>query len=453
MRTIPVSGGFAVERPCSSRRKERIIMTTISKPQIDYGDLIKEDRVHGRLYHDQEVFEEEFEKIWHKQWLFIGHESEVAEPGDYRTKQMGRYPVIMVRDEDGEINLLLNRCVHRGNIVCQNEQGNANAFRCAYHGWTYSNKGDLLGATFVRAYGDSFNRDELSLKKVPRVDSYRGIIFASLSPTGPSLDEHLGRAKEYLDDFIDQAPEGDLVLRAGVQKAMYRGNWKMMAENSLEGNYHGHFIHQFTFNINKARRGIDFSASSNDQTPDVVISLPGGHMVEDFRVPRMNANPLSPGVGIAATEPWQAYVRTLEERLGKEKAQFNLRAGAPLVFIFPNLIMIGTQLRRLQPVSPRETYVYYQPGLLKGAPPEVNEHFLRQHERGFGPGGFVSADDLEICERNQLGMEARVDEWLELKRGVHRERVEADGTAVGYGTDETNLRGMWQHYKKVMSEV
>ena len=427
-------------------------MTTTLKPPIDYGELIKEDRVHGRLYHDQDVYEEEFDKIWHRQWVYVGHESEVPEPGDYRTKEIGRHPVIMVRDEDGRVNLLLNRCAHRGNLVCQNERGNANVFRCAYHGWTYSNKGDLLGATFVRAYGDSFNREELGLRKVPRVGSYRGILFGSLSPTGISLDEHLGRAREYLDDFIDQAPEGELVLRSGVQKAKYRGNWKMMAENSLEGNYHGHFIHQFTFNLNKTRRGVDFAASSNDQTPDVVIALPGGHMVEDFRLPRANTNLLTPpSDGPATSEVWQTYVRAMEQNHGEERARMLIQGGAPLIFIFPNLIMIGSQLRRLQPVSPRETYVYYQPGSFKGAPPEVNEQFLRTHERGFGPGGFVSADDLEICERNQAGMEARVDEWLQLKRGVHREKVESDGTAIGYGTDETNLRGMWQHYRKVMS--
>ena len=444
--------GSAVRAALLFEEIKRTIMTTISKPQIDYGDLIKEDRVHGRLYHDQEVFEEEFEKIWHKQWLFVGHESEVAEPGDYRTKQMGRYPVIMVRDEDGEINLLLNRCVHRGNIVCQNEQGNANAFRCAYHGWTYSNKGDLLGATFVRAYGDSFRREDMGLKKVPRVGSYRGLIFASLSPTGPTLEEHLGRVTEYLDEYIDPSPVGELQMRAGVQKARYRGNWKMMAENSLEGNYHGHFIHQFIFNVNKARSGNDFSASSNDMSPDVVISLPGGHMVEDFRPDREKAQAASlTNDSEPESEAMRDYIQTLEKRLGKEKAQRLVREGTPLIFVFPNLIMIHPQLRVLQPISPRETYVYYNPTTLKGAPEEVNLERLRHQERSYGPGGFISADDLEICERNQLGMEARVDEWLELKRGLHREKVSSDGVTLGYGTDESNLRGMWRHYKKVMS--
>ena len=264
-------------------------MATTMNPAIDYHELIHEDRIHGRLYRDPDIFEEEFTKIWYRSWVYVGHESEVPEPGDYRTKQIGRQPVIMVRDENGSVNLLLNRCAHRGNIVCQNERGNAHVFRCAYHGWTYSNRGDLLGATFVGAYGDSFDKSDYRLAQVPRVDSYRGLIFASMSPTGPTLAEHLGRVTEYLDAFIDFSPDGELEVRSGVQKAKYHGNWKMMAENSLEGNYHGHFIHQFIFSLNRQRQGgsLDTNNLNNEESPDKVVYLPGGHMVEDLAVSPM----------------------------------------------------------------------------------------------------------------------------------------------------------------------
>ena len=421
-------------------------MTTTLRPEIDYGDLIKEDRIHGRLYHDPDIFEDEFTRIWYRQWIYIGHESEVPEPGDYRTKQMGRQPVIMVRHEDGQVHLLLNRCAHRGNIVCQNERGNAHVFRCAYHGWTYSNQGYLLAATFATAYGDSFRKEDYALAPVPRVDSYRGLIFASLAPTGCTLSEHLGRATEYLDQFIDYSPDGELELRSGVQKARYRGNWKMMAENSLEGNYHGHFIHQFIFTLNRVRSGgINTVDIANEENPAKVIYLAGGHMVEDLA---MSPMPLANTEGQA----WQIYMGALKERLGEEKTHKVLGGGVPLIFIFPNLIMIQSQIRVLQPISPTETYVHYYPTLLKGVPQEINTLRLRGHERSYGPGGFISADDLEICERNQLGMEAQVDEWLQLKRGLHRETVHLDGGTSGYGMDENNLRGLWRHYKKVMSE-
>ncbi len=422
-------------------------MATTMNPAIDYHELIHEDRIHGSLYRDPDIFEEEFSKIWYRSWVYVGHESEVPEPGDYRTKQIGRQPVIMVRDENGSVNLLLNRCAHRGNIVCQNERGNAHVFRCAYHGWTYSNRGDLLGATFVGAYGDSFEKTDYRLAKVPRVDSYRGLIFASMSPTGPTLAEHLGRVTEYLDAFIDFSPDGELEVRSGVQKAKYHGNWKMMAENSLEGNYHGHFIHQFIFSLNRQRQGgsLDTNNLNNEESPDKVVYLPGGHMVEDLAVSPM---PMVEKEG----EAWNQYIGALASKFGTEQTDYMMRYGAPLIFIFPNLIMIQSQIRVLQPVTPTETNVWYYPTLLKGAPQAVNTLRLRGHERSYGPGGFVSADDLEICERNQLGMEAQVDEWLWLKRGLHREKVFEDGRTSGHGMDENNLRGVWRHYKKVMSE-
>ena len=428
-------------------------MTTTLRAQIDYGELIKEDRVHGRLYHDPNIFEEEFTNIWYRQWVYVGHESEVAGPGDYRTKQIGRQPVIMVRDEDGQVNLLLNRCTHCSNIVCQNERGNASAFRCAYHGWNYRTKGDLLGATTRGAHGDSFRGEDFGLTRVPRVASYRGLVFGSLSPTGPSLKEHLGPAADYLDDYIDPSPVGELEVRSGVQKATYRGNWKMMAENSLEGNYHGHFIHQFFFGLAKARRNVDSSGTPDDQMPDVMIALPSGHMVEDLKPEKGRPGTMSPMLeNNVAGQAWQVYTQALENRLGEERAQRMLREGPPLIFLFPNLILIGSQVRVLHPISPTETYVHYYPTTLKGAPSEINEKRLRRHELSYGPGGFISSDDLEICERNQMGMRAQVDEWLQLKRGLHRETVRPDGVTLGWGTDESNLRGMWRHYQKVMSE-
>src|SRR3989454_12067155 len=117
-------------------------MAITSVPAAEYDELIQADRVHGRLYYDPAIFHAEMEKIWHRQWLYVGHESEVPQPGDYVTRQIGLQPVIIVRDKEGVIRLLLNRCMHRGNLVCESGRGNARELRCIYHGWTYSTKGD-----------------------------------------------------------------------------------------------------------------------------------------------------------------------------------------------------------------------------------------------------------------------------------------------------------------------
>jgi phenylpropionate dioxygenase-like ring-hydroxylating dioxygenase large terminal subunit len=106
-----------------------------------YDRLIKRDKVHGSLYTDAAIFADELRKIWYRSWVFVGHETEVAQPGDYVRKRLGLQDVIMTRGRDGVLHLLLNRCAHRGNQVCNDAKGNASAFRCPYHGWTYRNDG------------------------------------------------------------------------------------------------------------------------------------------------------------------------------------------------------------------------------------------------------------------------------------------------------------------------
>jgi fatty-acyl-CoA synthase len=414
-----------------------------------YDELIKSDRIHGRLYYDPAVYHDEMEKIWHRGWVYVGHESEVRAPGDYVTRSVGQQPIIMVRSHDKEIQLLVNRCRHRGNLVCQNERGNASFFRCDYHGWTYNTRGELIRVTYADGYGESFNKENYGLVKTPRMAVYRGFVFASLQPSGISLDNHLAGAKEFIDMFVELAPLGEIELSAGAQKVRYRGNWKMIAENSLEGSYHGPVLHQHFFDMAGSRMGLNRSSPAIAEQPGHIRYLPGGHMVEDFRGLRYK-----PGRSAVAISPagWQAYVAAMERSYGKEKAQQKIEDRSQFIYIFPNLILLQTHVRRIQPVDVEQTAVSYQPALLKGTPEEINIARLREHEEAFGPAGFLSADDLEICERNQIGVKAQGEEWLLISRGINREEIRSDGVCIGYGTDEGQLRGLWRHYREVMRQ-
>jgi len=426
-----------------------------SMQTANYPELIQADRVHGRLYYDPAIFDEELEKIWHRQWVYVGHESEVAKPGDYVTRLLGLQPVIIVRDKEGAIQLLLNRCRHRGNLVCDSGRGNTQEFRCIYHGWTYSPTGALLGAPYSAAYGTSFRKEDYGLAKVPRVGSYRGFLFASLHPTGISLDEHLGYAKGLIDQFVEMSPEGEVELSAGTQKQRYRGNWKMQVENAVD-NYHTTFIHQTANDLMKLRSGVDLSQTTSEQSPALSRYLGGGHALFDFRPLQrqlgkvLNLSNQTRANG--ATGARQAYREAMERRYGKERAQEILQDGPPHGYIFPNLIFIQLQVRRIQPVSASETSVYYQPALLKGVPAEINTARLREHEWFFGPAGFGSPDDVEIFERQQLALQARVNEWLVLRRGLHRERLEEGGVRTSHIADEGHIRGIWQHYQQLLMQ-
>lgn len=421
-----------------------------TRSDIDYDALVKEDRIHGNVYLRPDIFEDEMANIFHHGWVYVGHISEFPEPGDYRLTQIGWQSVIMTRDKDGAIHLLMNRCTHRANAVCQSERGNAHTFRCAYHGWTFSNNGDLIGVTYPKRYSTSFNKSDYGLRSVPRIGLYRGFIFASLSPEGISLDEHLGDpVKAQIDLFIDLSPEGELDIRSGTHKYGYHANWKFQYENAMDG-YHPNFTHQTMIDAARRKTGNNVSELYSEDSLALSRDLGNGHSMLDRR-------PYSQHVGnaqsrINATTPQdQSYYDQLEKRYGKERTKEILVSGGTHLAVFPNLILIASHIRVIQPVSVDRTEVYLYPARLKGVSPNMNAYRLRAHEAFYGPGGSGAPDDLEMFERNQMGLKSQLDPWLLLSRGLGQEWQDEDGTLVGQMTDELPQRAFWRQWKSVLT--
>lgn len=157
------------------------------RTSVDYDGLVEDRRVHADCYVDPAIFEDELERIYHRTWVYIGHESEVPAPGDYKQAWIGRQSVLLIRGEDRELRVLMNRCAHRAATLCQTDRGNARVLRCAYHGWTFGCDGSLRGVPYPDAYGPKLDKSEWSLAAPARVDSYRGFVFASIAAKGPSL--------------------------------------------------------------------------------------------------------------------------------------------------------------------------------------------------------------------------------------------------------------------------
>lgn len=428
-------------------------MLTRSGHDLDY--LIQRDRIHGSVYSDPALYAEEMEKIWRKGWVYVGHTSEVPEPGDYRLTSIAGESVIMVRDQDGDVQLVMNRCAHRANAVCQAERGNASFFRCAYHGWTYKCSGELVGVTYADAFPDTFRRDEIGLSKPPRMDSYRGFIFGSLSPTGISLADHLGLATREIDKFVNQSPLGEIDLRAGVNKHQYRANWKFQFENTMD-NYHVNFTHQAI--MSRRRSSYMTPPAGQVKAPPFTMvcrGYPGGHSSFDRIVndPEFVGNSGGPGLDNLSASPWgREYLEAMKKGHGEQRAREILALGSSHSAIFPNLMFVQHEVRTIIPVSPTETIKLGWPALLKGAPEELNEARLRSHEGFFGPAGGGAPDDLEMFARNQVGLSSTVNPWLTLQRGIHTEYDDADGTRVGRLPDELPQRHFWHHWKSVLAE-
>ncbi|GAD58634.1 putative dioxygenase hydroxylase component [Brevundimonas abyssalis TAR-001] len=403
------------------------------------------NRVHGSVYTDEALFQLELERIWYRGWVYVGHESEVPNKNDFVMKSIGPQPVIMTRDNGGEIRLLQNRCPHRGNQVCLKEKGNTRAFTCPYHSWTFSNTGDLIGFAFPDGYRDNPDADKkrLGLGVLPRVESYQGFVFGSFAAEGISLAEHLGGAAETLDRLVQTSPDGKIELTAGYLKHRARTNWKFILENECDG-YHPAFVHSSIFSVADSAIGTYYG----DQSTALTRDYGGGHTEVDLRPEFRKADIPLRWFGTTA-ERLPAYVEAMNTAYGKEKARQIMIDGTPHVMIFPNLFIAEIQVFVIQPISVNETIQHATAIQFKGAP-DLNRRMRQQTMGSVGPAGLLLADDTEMYERNQRGAESLTPAWLFLGRGEQRERRDENGYMVGHSTDEVPSRGIWRHYTQVM---
>ena len=365
-----------------------------------YDALIKDGRVHATLYTDARIFEDELEKIFYRGWVYIGHDSEIPQPGDFLTRSVGRQPVIMVRGKDGTISVLLNRCAHRGSTVCTVEQGNAKAFICPYHGWTYDLGGKLLSVSHPGGFEQSFDKSKNGLMRTARIDSYRGFVFACLSPTDVSLADHLGIATKLIDRACDLSPEGEIELTAGWIRHRYSANWKMLPENDTDG-YHLTFTHASFMKAVSSQYNL-FAGNEKDVRA-VLRDWGNGHTEIDW----------APGYkrpfdwfGGGPEGKFARYLSVMEQRYGREAAQKRAFDGPPHAIIFPNLFLAEMNIVIMQPVGVNECIQWHTPMFLKGVP-EFNTRLLRQSEAAMGPASFLTSDDATIASRNQVGLAAR----------------------------------------------
>jgi phenylpropionate dioxygenase-like ring-hydroxylating dioxygenase large terminal subunit len=417
-------------------------------------DLATEGRVHSAIYTDPAIFDQEMDRIFQHTWIYIGHGSEVPKKGDFRLRKIGRQPVIMVRAKDGEIKVLMNRCLHRGAVVAEVESGNTKFFRCWYHGWTYDTDGTLVQVTNEEGYEPGFCKKMGGLARPPRIEEYRGFVFACLDNSVPPLREHLGQAADLLNYLIDASPTGTLHLDMGVNKTAYRGNWKLVGMDGYHVNYvHASVVEGWSEDSDSGIAAMHKNDPFNDNALTRTRDLGRGHVLLDFREHRMST--IDKYLDFVRGEPGgEDYLKSMNDAYGEEQAKQNLSlAGDPHLGIFPNLQVLGNQIRIVNPISAEETEILMFPVRLGDVPDEINTLRLRQHESFYGPSSAGSPDDAEIFERVQQGMKATVNPWIDMSRGLHREVVEEDGTRVGKISDETTQRGQIREWRRLMKHA
>ena len=399
--------------------------------------------VNRRVFIDQEILETERDEIFSKCWLFIGHESELANNGDFHRKKVGGRNLLFTRGSDGVVRALFNSCSHRGALVCREGKGNSKVFRCFYHAWSFNNKGELVGMPGREAFPDNFNCDGTkNLQEVTRFESYRGFYFVNFDPTAISLEAYLGNAKEYLDLVADQSELGMEVLEDAQQYSV-RANWKLLAENSIDA-YHGMPTHKTYFDIVATRGG----ELSKDDLKGVGKDLGNGHAIVEYSAPW--GRPVArwiPAWGEDGKRETDEIKAKLVAKFGEERAE-RIAARNRNLLIFPNLVIndiMAITVRTFYPLEPG----YMEVTGYALAPKGESEQFRHRRNDNFleflGPGGFATPDDNEALELCQEGfLNNKEVEWNDISKGMIREQPESN--------DEEQMRAFWRQWNEVMSK-
>ncbi len=247
-------------------------------------------QISREIFVNEEIYREELERVFARAWLFVGHESQIPNPGDFFVSGMGEESVILCRDRAGQIHVFLNSCRHRGMKVCRYDEGNTPVFTCPYHGWSYGTDGRLVGVPYFReAYHSTLDRSQWGLVEVAQLCNYKGGIWANWDPAAPSFTEYLGDFTHYLDQTFDgwDGSDGGAEILGGIQKWRVPCNWKFPAENFSGDSYH-----------NISHRSVDLvgvgpSGSGRRDMPELKlarklhIAVPDrGHQTTGYLLPR-----------------------------------------------------------------------------------------------------------------------------------------------------------------------
>lgn len=424
-------------------------MTIISEPHAISAStatkLVDEDiekrrfRVHRSTMTSQRVFEVEVQKVFNHSWLYMGHTSEIPNPGDFVRRPVGGRPMFMVRGaESGEVRVFHNSCTHRGAVVCRTDRGNAKIFQCFYHAWTFNTEGQLTGVPDRKGYeGRDFG--ELGLAQ-PRVEEYRGFVFISFDPDIVDLLSYLAGAKEYLDLIIDGASD-DIEIIKGTHEYGMAANWKLLVENSIDG-YHAAPLHSSYFQY-LASIGTDISGGITGIGRD----LGNGHAVAEGEAPW--GRPIAswePSFGEEARVEIERIRTNLVERHGEALAHRMSKTSRNLL-IYPNLIIndiMAVTVRTFMPSAPDRTDITAWQLAPRTELPLLRARRLDNFLTFLGPGGFATPDDIEALESCQAGFTSGGVQWNDVSRGMSRDPLQSD---------EEQMRTFWRRWNEQMLAV
>jgi phenylpropionate dioxygenase-like ring-hydroxylating dioxygenase large terminal subunit len=390
-----------------------------------------------RVMSDPEVYRLEQERIFRGPvWNYLCLEAEIPEPGSFRTTFIGETPVIAARDKQGEVHAFVNRCAHKGAMLCLEPDGKRQAFTCPYHAWTYDLSGKLRSVAFQRGVNGKggmppeFRLEDHALEPV-RTESFCGLLFGSFSETVPAIEAYIGPAMAAPFRRVFHKP----VVVLGYHHQTMHNNWKLYMENSRDP-YHATILHAFytTFKLNR-------------------LTMEGGITLEHDGWHSMN---YSKGATLRAGEYEGTGIRSVIENVGladpsllESRQEFEDGITVAIQSIFPTCVhqqIYNTlALRQVVPQGVGRAELHWTFFGYEDDDPPLRDMRLKQANL-IGPAGFVSMEDGSIGEYVQRGIAGT---------GIHANAViEMGGKEVASTTasraTEATIRGFWTGYRALM---
>ena len=396
-------------------------------------------RVPYKVYSSQAVYDLEQERIYRgPTWNFLGLEAEIPQPGDYKSTFVGDTPVVMTRAEDGTLAAWVNRCAHRGAMVCRLPRGNALSHSCVYHQWNFGTKGNLQGVPFRRGQADStgmpkdFDPKQHNLRQL-RVDSYRGLVFATFSDTVADLPTYIGPEMRPYVDRIFCKP----VVYLGCTRQFSDSNWKLYLEN-VKDPYHASLLHMFHTTFNIFRVGMKAKC-----VPDATHGL--------HSIIYVSKNQDQDSTADYKTQQIRSYdegFRLEDDSILAMVQEYDEVTTNHIQPIFPQLVIqqIHNTLvaRQLLPKGPDHFELVFHFFGYEDDTAELRKLRIKQANL-VGPAGYISMEDTEATELVQRGTfrDADANSVIEMSRAAPDEQA----TLI----TESLIRKFWIGYQRLMA--
>jgi len=412
-------------------------------------------RVNRDAYRCPEVFEEEKQKVLYKSWVVLGHEAEIEKKGDFVTRRIIDRELIFNRDNNGQVNVFYNTCLHRGPAVCKQKSGNRKTFVCPYHGWVYRNTGQLIStgshefdAAYPKHYFDE-GEAGVKLKRVKSVAQRAGFYFVNFDDDAMPLDEYLADAGKRLDRIAAQTTAGFEMI-TGVHEYEIKANYKLLCENSYDG-YHLNQTHAtYVDYMMEMLKGADVDPGVRGNA----YSLGNGHAC--FEMPILTGRPIAQWLPPWGEEAKQKIAEKRAEviaRLGEEFGNDVCDMNSNMV-VFPNSVINDQQtilIRSIVPVAHNRMIARAWTIAPKDEDPVLRSIRMENILSFLGPGGFATPDDVSMLEWAQTGYESTDVQWNDFSKGLTAdENTLKDSSSYN---DELQMRAYWLQWDKLMSAV